>query len=813
MLWDNDGAFNRSSPHNLLGGPARAEMLHQPIIDEDGVVYAGFNRTLMAFDKDTGRPVWSWPNKAYTVKNEIVGSPAKCGNLILLPVDGGYLHAVNAGTGKQYWRKMFFNGLTSPICDDNKAWIGSSMGVHAIKLITGKQGVAPALWWTAYIGKVRGPPALSMTGDIFAVSAQTPITPVACSRSTIPVPKLTQNVLFRLSATPGVNAKGNCQWAHILPGVVGTGGPVVTNETDSIGTVLVSNGYGVTSLHTSTGGRQCQFNGPGALVRHAPAIAKSGFFPQQAIVAADDNLVYSFSYKLCTTTWRTSTANYVYGGRAPAIDGAGTIYVGAANKVVALNGHLGTRAWHATTGAQYSAAAMDAAGGLYFVYSGGAATGVQAFALSDARVASVYQRAMRFLLAGDGGKLVPANKLKAMAMLESLCNLQPQIAGGRRNVSPTSATAKGVANACQAANNLANGLDPYGHAKNYVNPLSYTEYSSLLDKQLTYIGQLETNVKEYAANISHYAEQKVLANQAHDLLQVSEEQWQTQINTQLAMLGAYGQQVLKVRGQMLADIVYLNVTVQGWYALVDAEIGLLEKAVAALDADATQQYYTLIAVKDWAGSLNFFTGLGAVFSGKVKRQIAKAKKALEKAAKDIVGIVAFKLIEAGIQQMAKEMDQLRNYTATLQALNHEISTSNASLPKILPAIYADKIAQSRVAWMQQQFKETIEAQPLVGKEITKTLNDYTYLSSLHLDLVLKWFQAAMKLQNMQSALDMVKLRDNVVQDNIASENSLIAGLAQAKDLLEEQRRQQTLLALQTPVRLFICRTFFFFLID
>ena len=56
---------------------------------------------------------------------------------------------------------------------------------------------------------------------------------------------------------------------------------------------------------------------------------------------------------------------------------------------------------------------------------------------------------------------------------------------------------------------------------------------------------------------------------------------------------------------MLGDIVYLNATVQAWYAMVDAEIALLEKAVAALDADAVQQYYTLIAVKDWACSLNF----------------------------------------------------------------------------------------------------------------------------------------------------------------------------------------------------------------
>ena len=79
LLWDNAGVFNRSSPHlGRLAGPARAEMLHQPIIDEHGVVYAGFNRTLMAFDSDTGLPVWSWPNKAYSTLNEIVGSPAKC---------------------------------------------------------------------------------------------------------------------------------------------------------------------------------------------------------------------------------------------------------------------------------------------------------------------------------------------------------------------------------------------------------------------------------------------------------------------------------------------------------------------------------------------------------------------------------------------------------------------------------------------------------------------------------------------------------------------------------------------------------------
>ena len=102
-----------------------------------------------------------------------------------------------------------------------------------------------------------------------------------------------------------------------------------------------------------------------------------------------------------------------------------------------------------------------------------------------ARIASAYQRAMRLLLAGDGGKLVPTNKLKAMAMLKSLCAMRAQVDGGKRNVGPTSAVAKGVANACQALNNLENGLDPYGHAANYVNPLPYTEYSQLLSSQLT----------------------------------------------------------------------------------------------------------------------------------------------------------------------------------------------------------------------------------------------------------------------------------------------------------------------------------------
>ena len=65
-------------------------------------------------------------------------------------------------------------------------------------------------------------------------------------------------------------------------------------------------------------------------------------------------------------------------------------------------------------------------------------------------------------------------------------------------------------------------------------------------------------------------------------------------------------------------------------------------------------------------------------------------------------------------------------------------TSNASsLPAILPELYADEIAQSRLAWMFETFYQEIVKEVVgpTGKWVDDTLHDYLYLSQLHVDLV------------------------------------------------------------------------------
>lgn len=149
---DEERAFVASGPHvyavDLTSGqeiwrfPAEvdraATFYAPPMLTDTGLVIAGgYNRVVYALGADDGRLAWQYRGAA----DRVIGSAAVAGDLVLVPVADGTLHALRLSDGQMVWTFKAGAGLWSaPLVDGDRAYLASlDHHLYAIRVADGQR--------------------------------------------------------------------------------------------------------------------------------------------------------------------------------------------------------------------------------------------------------------------------------------------------------------------------------------------------------------------------------------------------------------------------------------------------------------------------------------------------------------------------------------------------------------------------------------------------------------------------------------------------------------------------------------------------
>mmetsp|Transcript_13950 Transcript_13950/g.27005 ORF Transcript_13950/g.27005 Transcript_13950/m.27005 type:complete len:1338 (+) Transcript_13950:60-4073(+) len=390
-----------------------------------------------------------------------------------------------------------------------------------------------------------------------------------------------------------------------------------------------------------------------------------------------------------------------------------------------------------------------------------------------------------------------------LTLLTDVCKLLPAYQPYTSNSSTTNLIDGGVVSplqaVCQAANNVANGLDIDGSRYDYVTSASYTDYAKIVTGEtgggglLGILESYESIENQYNSKIGDYSEQIKLAKGALATINQDEANWKAKIADNSNLLTAYGAEIASVQKNMQADYRAVNTSMLAVIASMKTQVFQLKKKIEAAKAMA-----------DFLGCLDILKGLAqavqagiAFYSGDISdgckdlAGVGSDCKAAYDELKNKPGVKGLEQQLAATKAALSDVSALQNMTNTLRQLEAQI-TLNASLPDMLPKLYAEKIDADHLHNYLTAFMGAMKLPPKLNFYALDMASD----ASLHFKLVLQWYQLAMKVQHENAQLEVLKLRAKNVEEAIADASRAETAAAKASVLVSHQRGQQLALTLK-----------------
>jgi len=268
----------------------------------DGTVYVGSDGGYVyALDDGTGHLLWS-----DRTGGPVGSKPAVADGTVYVGSGDGHVYALDADTGRVRWSRTPGGSVDSPAAvAGGTVYIGSNGGyVYALDASTGH------LRWSHQVGQLNVSSSLVVAGDLVYVGC-------------------TNGDVFALAA-----GTGNSRWSYQ------TGGPVNSSPTVAGGNVYIGSDDGrVYALDAATGrSRWSYLTGSSDDVYPSPVVAGVTVY-----VGSDDGRVYALNIRTGHVRWSYATQGPV--DSAPAVVG-GTVYIGSDDgNVYALDASTGHFRW------------------------------------------------------------------------------------------------------------------------------------------------------------------------------------------------------------------------------------------------------------------------------------------------------------------------------------------------------------------------------------------------------------------------------------------------------------------------------------
>ncbi len=279
--------------------------------------------------------------------NSVTSSAAVVGGIVYDASQNGYLYALDASTGRCFWRYNCGDGLlASPVVVDGVVYVGNINGVNAIDAYKGT-----LIWKTTEVDAFVSTPAVS--GGMLYVGSFA--SDSLCA--------------FRVS-------DGQLVWRYIAGNYVNSS-PVVAGDT----VYVSSDDHYLYALNAATGALRWRFNCSGSQphdgLSSSPVVANNVVY-----VTAYDGNVFAINTQTGEKIWNHTTARMSSTFASPAYSN-GVIYQAADKALYALNASTGNELWQFTSTAQIQACPAVAAGAVYIggndgiLYAFNASSGAQ----------------------------------------------------------------------------------------------------------------------------------------------------------------------------------------------------------------------------------------------------------------------------------------------------------------------------------------------------------------------------------------------------------------------------------------------------
>jgi len=290
------------------------------------ILAVGLTIAVIGFDSSGLSAAIRW---TYRTSGPVDSSPAVADGTIYVGSDGGYVYALDAGTGRLLWRQHTDGPVGSrPAVANGTVYVGSGGGyVYALDADTG------SVRWSKAPGGPIDSPAVVADGTVYVGS--------------------NDGYVYALAA-----GSGSLRWSHKIGRVNVTASLAVAGGNVYVGCTSGS----VLALAAGTGSLRWTYL-TGGPVNSSPAVVGGTVY-----VGSDDGKVYALSAANGHSDWwyLTGTNDDVY--PSPAVVG-GTVYIGSGDgDMYALNARDGRLRWaHSTRGPVDSSPAV--VGGTVYVAS------------------------------------------------------------------------------------------------------------------------------------------------------------------------------------------------------------------------------------------------------------------------------------------------------------------------------------------------------------------------------------------------------------------------------------------------------------
>jgi outer membrane protein assembly factor BamB len=221
-----------------------------PVVTVSGLVIAGSDSSLEAFNQSTGALAWS-----HTAIPAIQSTPAVYNGLVFVHSQGGQLYAYNTSTGALVWQAATNDAgsaFSSPTVYNGVVYVGSNDGhvyAFATNCASGGATCSPTATFAAS-GPVLSSPAVSPAdGEIFATANSSPAGldawPLSCagcsarsfsSGASLSSPAVSNGVVYFgqespgfLFALPTINFGSTALWSGNLGSAANVNSPSVAN--------------------------------------------------------------------------------------------------------------------------------------------------------------------------------------------------------------------------------------------------------------------------------------------------------------------------------------------------------------------------------------------------------------------------------------------------------------------------------------------------------------------------------------------------------------------------------------------------------
>ena len=792
------------SEHNVSAWAGTVDVALSGVLLPDGqTLMAPYNRSLHFRGLAAGTPT----SEPYNHTDTFTGQPVTCGTYdestkVVLGTAAGHLLAIDAETQNVAWT---WEAPLAPGTTDDPALYGTPACVNGVLYVQRRDAL--------YLVDVEH-------GDTRTSWPHAAIASDAAAKHAAPAQSILDgNSVYVLSGDAALaklsGPNGDALWTQTVPMASGSlsatrlvYGPVVSRY-EATETVYVASARTVYVYDDAVdhAEAQCTYQAPQA-IRSTPVVGKEGKRIYLAllndIVALDDK---------CAVVWSAAGDHkYDVTPLALTLTGGEQLIFGAYGKIGGLDTTNGMSRWEHRSGRDYPHVTLAADGAVRATTTRGI---VHTVGLSHARVLDMHTLAVALALSDD-----EAQRNVSRSLLRSVCDAAPRL----RRLTPHALSIASAEGACDVLGFLDNGLDPFGHPHNYVNPLGFEEYKARLENVMKQLGDVEERRKDIVALIASTKALDKTALVAQGTVDAQARLAEEQLQLDNMMLGAYSTQLARNRDRSKSLSAAIAEDAAKTIREIAAEIDALRAQIAADRADISRQEKRIQHLKmqqllgsifGWilqAAAFVFSAGSSAIAAAieigiKVVQKCVtvattaynhlancntdcKIKQAQAQIAADKEEIAEDQTKIAGLQEEARTLPLLLSYAGALGDIDQAIKNPDNvdQFPSVLPKLSIDKIDAAKLDEYLRLSTSAMSADAAGdGKQVMIDLTELAESARLHVSLAKSWFQMALKRKNQEQTLRAAGTRTTLLNQQIARDDDRRAILAQALNRVAQQQ--------------------------